>query len=59
MTSGGQIVVSTGELRALGARVEAALCVIDREQGGAETLADAGVRLVSLLRAEDLAAAAG
>jgi orotate phosphoribosyltransferase len=54
VTSGGQIVVSTRELRALGADVRTALCVIDRDQGGREALAEARLDLVSLLTADDL-----
>ncbi|MFC8257745.1 orotate phosphoribosyltransferase [Streptomyces sp. NPDC057291] len=57
VTSGGQIVLSAAELRALGADVREALCVIDRQQGGAEALAGAGIGLVSLLTADDLRAA--
>ncbi|NIP98844.1 MAG: orotate phosphoribosyltransferase, partial [Akkermansiaceae bacterium] len=33
VTSGGQILLSTRELRALGAEVSVVLCVIDREAG--------------------------
>ncbi|MGW6151689.1 orotate phosphoribosyltransferase [Streptomyces sp. NPDC055144] len=58
VTSGGQIVLSTADLRGLGAQVREALCVIDREQGGADALATEGIRLVSLLTAGDLRAAA-
>lgn len=58
VTSGGQIVLSTAELRALGAEIDAALCVIDREQGGAEALAAEGVELTALLTATNLRAAA-
>jgi orotate phosphoribosyltransferase len=54
VTSGGQIAASAQGLRALGARVDHALCVIDREEGGAAALAGAGIRLLSLLRREDL-----
>jgi orotate phosphoribosyltransferase len=54
VTSGGQIVLSTKELRALGAEVQAALCVIDREQGGREGLAAEGIDLLSLLAGDDL-----
>ncbi|WP_194925077.1 orotate phosphoribosyltransferase [Catenulispora pinisilvae] len=54
VTSGGQIVLSTADLRALGADVREALCVIDREQGGAEALAVEGIQLLSLLTADDL-----
>lgn len=54
VTSGGQIVLSTADLRTLGARIDAALCVIDRAQGGPEALAAEGIRLHALLTAEDL-----
>lgn len=57
VTSGGQIVLSTTDLRALGAMVSEALCVIDRGQGGFEALAAEGIRLVSLLTAEELRSA--
>lgn len=58
VTSGGQIVLSTADLRGLGAEVHEALCVIDREQGGADALAAEGIALLSLLTAADLRAAA-
>lgn len=58
VTSGGQIVLSTADLRGLGADVREALCVIDRELGGAETLSAQGLQLLSLLTADDLRAAA-
>ncbi|MCX4747025.1 orotate phosphoribosyltransferase [Kitasatospora sp. NBC_01287] len=58
VTSGGQIVLSTAELRALGAEVREALCVIDREQGGAEALGAAGITLLPLLTAAHLRDAA-
>jgi orotate phosphoribosyltransferase len=54
VTSGGQIVLSARDLRALGADVREALCVIDREQGGAEALKEVDLGLISLLRAADL-----
>jgi orotate phosphoribosyltransferase len=54
VTSGGQIVLSTQDLRRLGADVREALCVIDREQGGAEALGAIDLGLISLLRAADL-----
>jgi len=58
VTSGGQIVLSTADLRALGADIGSALCVIDREQGGTEALEAEGIDLISLLTATDLRAAA-
>ncbi len=54
VTSGGQVSLSTGELRSLGALITDALCVIDREEGGTENLARDGVNLISLLRKRDL-----
>ncbi|MBS2536393.1 orotate phosphoribosyltransferase [Catenulispora sp. NF23] len=54
VTSGGQIVLSSADLRALGADVREALCAIDREQGGTEALAAKGIQLLSLLTADDL-----
>lgn len=54
ITSGGQVLASVGDLRRLGASVEFALCVIDRDAGGAEELAAAGVRLTALFHASDL-----
>jgi len=55
VTSGGQVVISTGELRKLGAHVDHALCVIDRQEGGAAALAADGITLRALLTREDLA----
>jgi orotate phosphoribosyltransferase len=57
VTSGGQIILSAAELRALGADVREALCVIDRQEGGAEALAGERIGLLSLLTAADLSAA--
>lgn len=57
VTSGGQIVLSTADLRAAGAHVDSAVCVIDREEGGAAALASAGITLRSLFTRSDLEAA--
>ncbi|MEZ5340118.1 MAG: orotate phosphoribosyltransferase [Acidimicrobiales bacterium] len=54
VTSGGQIVESVGQLRGLGAVVENAVCVIDREQGGIDTLAAIGVTLDALFTRSDV-----
>ncbi len=59
VTSGGQVVLSTADLRAAGAEVDHALCVIDRQAGGADALADAGVALRALFTMEALKRAAG
>lgn len=55
VTSGGQIAISSGQLRDLGARIDNALCVIDRGEGGAQALAGAGIALRSLFARADLA----
>ncbi|WP_422733235.1 orotate phosphoribosyltransferase [Micromonospora sp. WMMD558] len=57
VTSGGQVVLSARELRRLGAHVDAAVCVIDRQEGGAEALAAEGIDLRALLTRADLAGA--
>ncbi|MEV4178654.1 phosphoribosyltransferase family protein [Nonomuraea sp. NPDC049709] len=54
VTSGGQIAISTGRLRELGARIDHALCVIDRQEGGAQALAAHGIGLLALLTRSDL-----
>jgi orotate phosphoribosyltransferase len=54
VTSGGQIAISAGQLRELGAWIGHALCVIDRQEGGAGALAGDGIRLHALLRREEL-----
>jgi orotate phosphoribosyltransferase len=54
VTSGGQVVASCGDLRARGATVEHALCVIDREAGGPEALAAINVELRALFRMSEL-----
>jgi len=59
VTSGGQILLSVQDLRDAGAHVEEALCVIDREAGGAEALTEISVQLSPLFRADELRAAAG
>jgi len=58
VTSGGAVVASCQALRAEGATVAAAVCVIDREAGGAANLAAAGVELRPLFTMSQLAAAA-
>jgi orotate phosphoribosyltransferase len=58
ITSGGQIIASSADLRALGADVVRVLCVIDREQGGRERLAEAGLELAPLFTWTDLALSA-
>jgi orotate phosphoribosyltransferase len=57
ITSGGQVVKSTEQLRALGALVPSALCVIDRESGGVEALASVQLKLSALFTKSQLEAA--
>ena len=59
VTSGGAVVDSCRALRAEGAEVAVALCVIDREAGGPANLADIGVELrplFTMTRLKDAAA---
>jgi orotate phosphoribosyltransferase len=58
VTSGGQVVASCGDLRDRGAIVEHAVCVIDRESGGAKNLADIDVELRALFTMSELERAA-
>lgn len=54
VTTGGQIVQSTKDLRGRGADITTALCVIDREAGGAANLRAVGVELRSAFRRSDI-----
>ena len=54
VTTGGQLIESCAALRDEGAEIAAVLCVIDREQGGAERLAAHGLELRALFTASDL-----
>jgi orotate phosphoribosyltransferase len=56
VTTGGQIVLSAQDLRAAGAVVEHAICVIDREGGGAGVVAAEGMTLHALFTMRDLEA---
>ncbi len=57
ITTGGQVVISTGDLRALGAIVEHVVCAIDRSPDQAAALTAAGLQLHSLLTRAQLDAA--
>jgi orotate phosphoribosyltransferase len=57
VTSGGQVVISTGDLRERGAIVDTVVCAIDRQAGGAEALAEAQLELRPLLTRDDIARA--
>lgn len=58
VTSGGALAEAVDALREAGLVVRNAICVVDREEGGADALARIGVRLRSLYRAGDLVPAA-
>ena len=58
VTSGGALAEAVTALREAGLVVRNAVCVVDREEGGADALARLGVRLRSLYRAGDLVPAA-
>ena len=53
VTSGGAALDAIEALRDAGLRVSHTVCVVDREEGGADALARAAVRLHSLFRASD------
>ncbi len=59
VTTGGQIVLSVQDLRTAGAVVEHALCVIDREGGGADVTAAEGIDLHALFTMRQLEALPG
>ncbi len=54
VTSGGALAEAVSALREAGLVVRNALCVVDREEGGADALARLGVRLHALYRAGGL-----
>ena len=58
VTTAGALVNGCLLLRKAGAIIDTAVCAIDREQGGAQNLADIGVALRPALRRSDLARAA-
>jgi len=56
ITTAGQVIESTCELRERGAQIETVLCVIDREAGGKDRLAEHGLHLRSLFTMAELSA---
>ena len=52
-TSGGSIIKAAELARAAGAVVDTALVIVDREEGGREALAAAGIKLLSALKKSD------
>jgi orotate phosphoribosyltransferase len=57
VTTGGAAIEAVRSLRAAGLECDAAVCAIDREEGGGDALARDGVRLAPLFRVADIAAA--
>ena len=57
VTSGGAAVAAVKALREAGLECRTAVCVVDREEGGADALARHAVRLRPLFRARELLAA--
>ena len=53
-TSGGSALYGVEALRASGARIDRVVTVVDREQGAAEMLEKYGIRLVPLVRVNEL-----
>ena len=57
VTSGGAAVAAVQALRESGLTCRTAVCVVDREEGGADALAREAVRLTPLFRAKDVISA--
>jgi len=57
ITTGGQVVISTGQLRELGAIVDHVVCVIDRSSDHGAALAAEGLTMLALLTRAQLDAA--
>jgi orotate phosphoribosyltransferase len=58
VTSGGALLDSVEAVREAGLRVQTAVCIVDREEGGADALARRAVRLRPIFRAGELLTAA-
>lgn len=54
ITVAGQVCSSVKQMRELGLKVEHVICVIDRQQGGAENLKQIGCSLASVFTLEEL-----
>lgn len=57
ITTGGQVILSTNDLRAAGAIVEDVICVIERNPEGRKKLEEIGLRVHPLFKMEELMAA--
>jgi orotate phosphoribosyltransferase len=54
ITTGGQVVISTKDLRGLGANINTVLCVIDRSKGNHKPLNEVGLSLKALFTMDQL-----
>jgi orotate phosphoribosyltransferase len=54
VTSGGALLEAVEALRSAGLTVRTAVCVVDREEGGADALARQAVRLRPIFRASEI-----
>jgi orotate phosphoribosyltransferase len=54
VTSGGALLQAVDALREADLDVSAAICVVDREEGGAEAIASAGITFASLFTSSSL-----
>lgn len=54
VTTGGQIILSTNDLRGLGAQIKHVLCVIERDKKCRDNLEKEGLELLSLFTMEEL-----
>lgn len=59
VTTGGSALKAVQQLRQAGYRVERVVAIVDRQEGGAEAMAAAGLALHSLFLLEEVAALAG
>jgi len=57
VTTGGTLVSAIVDLRERGVSIDRVVCVVDRQEGGQESLSGIGVSLYSLLTAKDLMSA--
>ena len=54
ITTAGQVCISVQQLRALGFTIDHVICAIDRQQGGAEKIAEIGCTLSSIFTLAEL-----
>jgi orotate phosphoribosyltransferase len=54
VTSGGQLIISSDDLRREGGIINHAVCVIDRQSGGKEKLKEMNIELISLFTMSEL-----